>query len=193
MRITKRSRDCKQSLLRFTTNIGVPRCNIDCRSKCSSMILAKLAFRRRGDQFDRSPAMISLISTRDCLTNYNAKIAQISLVEKLQNSELTWKSTSINPKNNKNLNQCVLGLWSKFGDFSFNKWQIMVRTSSKWGKLGLLSEMWPWVSRSIAPKNNRDLTQGILHLWSKFGDPNHSRMCCAQNTLTQLNSTVNLY
>ena len=23
----------------------------------------------------------------------------------------------------------------------------------------------------IAPQNNRDLNQGLLHLWSKFGDP----------------------
>ena len=22
-----------------------------------------------------------------------------------------------------------------------------------------------------SPKNNRDLNQGVLHLWSKFGDP----------------------
>ena len=25
--------------------------------------------------------------------------------------------------------------------------------------------------RSITPQNNRDLNQGLLHLWSKFGDP----------------------
>ena len=28
----------------------------------------------------------------------------------------------------------------------------------------------PW-SRSITPQNNTDLNQGLLHLWSKFGDP----------------------
>ena len=27
------------------------------------------------------------------------------------------------------------------------------------------------MSRPIAPQNNRDLNQGLLHLWSKFGDP----------------------
>ena len=26
--------------------------------------------------------------------------------------------------------------------------------------------------QSIAPQNNRDLNQVVLHLWSKFGDPN---------------------
>ena len=32
-------------------------------------------------------------------------------------------------------------------------------------------KIWPWRSRSISPQNNRDLNQGPLHLWSKFGDP----------------------
>ena len=47
----------------------------------------------------------------------------------------------------------------------------MVRRSSKLGKFWLWSWIWPWQSRSIAPQNNRDLNQGLLHLWSKFGDP----------------------
>ena len=44
-------------------------------------------------------------------------------------------------------------------------------TSSKWGKFWLWSSILPWRSRSIVPQNYRDLNQGILHLWSKFGDP----------------------
>ena len=44
-------------------------------------------------------------------------------------------------------------------------------TSPKWGKFGLSSSIWPWRSLSITPQNNRDLNQGLLHLWSKFGDP----------------------
>ena len=47
----------------------------------------------------------------------------------------------------------------------------MAWTSSKWGKFWLWSSIWPWRSRSIVPQNNRDLNQGLLHLWSKFGDP----------------------
>ena len=43
-------------------------------------------------------------------------------------------------------------------------------TSPKWGKFWLLSSIWPWRSRSMNPKNNRDLNQGVLHFWSKFGD-----------------------
>ena len=31
--------------------------------------------------------------------------------------------------------------------------------------------IWPWRSRPIIPQNNRALNQGLLHLWSKFGDP----------------------
>ena len=34
-----------------------------------------------------------------------------------------------------------------------------------------LSYIWPWRSRSTAPQNNKDLNQGLLHLWAKFGDP----------------------
>ena len=60
--------------------------------------------------------------------------------------------------------------WPKFGNADFNWWWLIARTSSKWGKFWLLSSIWPWSSRSIAPGNNRDLNQGLLHLWSKFGD-----------------------
>ena len=60
--------------------------------------------------------------------------------------------------------------WPKFGNTDFNWWWLIARTSSKWGKFWLLSSIWPWSSRSIAPRNNRDLNQGLLHLWSKFGD-----------------------
>ena len=60
--------------------------------------------------------------------------------------------------------------WPKFGNTDFNWWWLIARTSSKWGKFWLLSSIWPWSSRSIAPRINRDLNQGLLHLWSKFGD-----------------------
>ena len=38
------------------------------------------------------------------------------------------------------------------------------------GKFWLWSWIWPWRSRSITPKNNKNLNQGLLHLLSKFGD-----------------------
>ena len=60
--------------------------------------------------------------------------------------------------------------WPKFGNTDFNWWRLIAWTSSKWGKFWLLSSIWPWSSRSIAPRNNRDPNQGLLHLWSKFGD-----------------------
>ena len=41
---------------------------------------------------------------------------------------------------------------------------------SKGDKIWLSSSIWPWRSRSIIPKNDRDLNQGLLHRWSKFGD-----------------------
>ena len=43
---------------------------------------------------------------------------------------------SIALQNYKNLNQCILHLWSQFGDPSLNGWWVMVRSSSKWANLG---------------------------------------------------------
>ena len=73
--------------------------------------------------------------------------------------------------------------WPKFGNTDFNWWWLIARTSSKWGKFLLLSSIWPWSSRSIAPRNNRDLNQGLLHLWSKFGDSSlHSWLVIARTS-----------
>ena len=38
-------------------------------------------------------------------------------------------------------------------------------------KFLLLIRTWHWRSRSIFTKNNKDLNQGALHFWSKFGGP----------------------
>ena len=46
-------------------------------------------------------------------------------------------SSSINPKNNRDLNQVILNVWSKFGGPSLNGWWVITRTSSKWGKFWL--------------------------------------------------------
>ena len=42
---------------------------------------------------------------------------------------LTLKVNSITPQNNRDLNQCVLHLWSKFGDPSLNGWWVIVQTN----------------------------------------------------------------
>ena len=39
-------------------------------------------------------------------------------------------SRSINPQNNRDLNQGILHLWSKFGGRSLNGWWVIARTSS---------------------------------------------------------------
>ena len=108
--------------------------------------------------------MVSLNITQSSANNFGRKI-----------SKLTWRSTSINPQNNGDLNHLVLHRWSKFGDSSFNRWCVMGWKSSKWGKFGLLSQIWPWRSRSIAPQKNRVLNQGLLHLLSKFRRPSSNR------------------
>ena len=50
-------------------------------------------------------------------------------------------------------------------------WCLCISSSGEARKFDFLSQIWPWRSRSIAPQNNRDHNQRILHLWSKFGDP----------------------
>ena len=67
------------------------------------------------------------------------------------------KSNSINPQNNRDLNQGILQLWFEFVDPSLKEWWVIARKSSKWGKFWLWSLIWPWRSRSITPQNNRDL------------------------------------
>ena len=41
-----------------------------------------------------------------------------------------WRSLSIIPQNNIDLNQCLLHLWSQFGDPRWNWWWVIARTSS---------------------------------------------------------------
>ena len=98
---------------------------------------------------------------------------------------LTCQAQSTPPKN-KDLNQGILHLWSKFGGPSLKGWWVIARTSSKWGKFWLWSWIWPWRSRSITPKNIRDLNQGLLHLWSKFVDPSWNGKCLIGRTSSWL-------
>ena len=57
-----------------------------------------------------------------------------------------------------------MALWWLYGGYIF---PLVVKPEN----LIFLIQIWHWRSKSIAPQNNRDLNQGILHLWSKFGDP----------------------
>ena len=76
-----------------------------------------------------------------------------------------------NHKIGRDLNSAKMHFCSKFGNCNFNWWRVMACTRSKWGKFWLWSSIWPWRSRSIIPQYNRALNQGLLHHWSKFGDP----------------------
>ena len=63
---------------------------------------------------------------------------------------------------------------SKFGNTDFKWWWLIARKNSHAQNrvnFYFKSLIWPWRSRSIVPENNRALNQGLLHLWSKFGDP----------------------
>ena len=52
---------------------------------------------------------------------------------------LMHQAQSTPPPQNRDLNQSILHLWPKFGDPSLNRWWIIARTSSKWGKFWLWS------------------------------------------------------
>ena len=43
-----------------------------------------------------------------------------------------WRSRSIAPQNNRDLNQGNFHLWSKYGGPSLNGWWVIARRSSKW-------------------------------------------------------------
>ena len=89
------------------------------------------------------------------------------------NWKWNWRSRSIKTKINRDLNSAMMHFRSKFGNTDFNWWWLIARTNSH-AQNGVnvdLNSIWPWRSRSIAPQNNRALNQGLLHLWSRFGDP----------------------
>ena len=66
----------------------------------------------------------------------DAKAMQIN---KIFNKVKFDLSSLINPPNNRDLNQGILHLWTKFGGPSLNRWWVIARTSSKWGKFWLWS------------------------------------------------------
>ena len=82
-----------------------------------------------------------------------------------------WRSRSINPQTNGDLNQGAMHLLSESGGSNFNWSQVLTWTSSKWGNFLFLSSIWTWRSWSIAPQNFKEHNQGLLHIWSNFGDP----------------------
>ena len=56
-----------------------------------------------------------------------------------------------------------MALWWLYG--------LCISSSGATRKFDILSQIWPWRSRSIVPQNIKHLNQGILHLWSKFAYP----------------------
>ena len=64
-------------------------------------------------------------------------------------------------------------LWNSLGNHGSLVviWWLCISSSDETRKSDFLSLIWPCRLRSIAPQNNRDFNQGILHLWSKLGGP----------------------
>ena len=77
---------------------------------------------------------------------------------------------SIKPQINRCIDSAKMRFRSKFGNYNFNRWWLILWTNSKWINLDVLSSIWPFRSRSIKPQNNRDFCEGDLHFWSKFGN-----------------------
>ena len=72
------------------------------------------------------------------------------------------------------------GLWSSLGTHGSVVviWWLCISSSGETREFDFLNQIWSWRSRSIANQNNRDLNQGqlppnqgLLPLWSKFGNP----------------------
>ena len=85
--------------------------------------------------------------------------------------------------------RCILGQIWKYWLQLVVTYRTDKPTCSKWGKFCLLSSIWPWRSKSIGPQNNRALNQGLLHLWSKFGDPSLNSWWIIARTSSWLTDT----
>ena len=72
-----------------------------------------------------------------------------------------WMPMSIALQNDRDLNKCILRIWSKFCDHSLNGWWVMVRTYSKWGKFRLLN--WPLDSTLQWGHNGRGSVSNHQH------------------------------
>ena len=93
------------------------------------------------DQFQSSPKLVGIWTVQRCIFVPNLEIvtsiggelwhAQAQKWGKfwLWSSIWPWRSRSITPQNNRDLNQGLLHLLSKFGDPSLNGWWVIARTS----------------------------------------------------------------
>ena len=92
------------------------------------------------DQFQSSPKLVRIWTVLRCISVPNLEIVTSiggeSWHGQAQNGvnfdlefNLTLKVKFNHPQNNRDLNQGLLHLWSKFGDPSLNGWWVIARTS----------------------------------------------------------------
>ena len=74
-----------------------------------------------------------------CRSHKYFKDAKAIQINKILKISLFDMSSSMNPQNNRDLNQGILNLWPKFRGPSLNRWWVIARTSSKCGKFWLWS------------------------------------------------------
>ena len=85
-----------------------------------------------------------------------------------------WRLRLIAPQNNRDLNQGILHLWSKFGDLAWMSDELWCGQAQNGVNFDFNLHLTLKVKVDW-PQNNRDLNQGVLHLWSKFVDPRLNR------------------
>ena len=88
-------------------------------------------------------------------------------------------SNLIKPLISRDLKRAKMHFWTKFGNPNYNRWWLIMRTSSTSGKV--------WLLTSITVK-----TMGILInvLWSKFGDSSLNRWQMIARTHRQIQATT---
>ena len=97
--------------------------------------------------------------------------AKFGRKQQVWNSKWSWRSRSINPKINRDHSNAdtsiFVQIWKAWLQ-SVLTYRADKITSSKWG-IFILNSIWPWRSRFMIPRNNRDFNHGNLHFWLKFG------------------------
>ena len=99
----------------------------------------------------------------------NNTLSQV-IRNRFKNYKWNGRTMSMKPKIYRDRKSAEVQFWSIFGNPKLDRWWMMAWTNWKWGNFLLLTYIWPWRSRSINPKNNRDLNKCVLLFWSKFGD-----------------------
>ena len=95
-----------------------------------------------------------LTQDADCVTIVSVTqvpiLTKTSFYQPVNELNLTMKVAVNRPWKQNGPQESWSAYLCKFGGSSLNRWWVMAWASSKWGKFGFSSKIWPWRSRSIA-------------------------------------------